>query len=71
MNKILEKWKSLSASSGIVRFLDINLRSIGQVMLQNNPLTGLFFWPRSPGVHTQPASPEWRLPASSRSSWQT
>ena len=43
MNKILEKWESLSASSGIVRFLDINLRSIGQVMFQNNPLTGLLF----------------------------
>ena len=43
MEKILAKWESLSASSGIVRFLDINLRSIGQVMLQNNPLTGLLF----------------------------
>jgi urea transporter len=43
MNKILEKWESISASSGIVRLLDINLRSIGQVMLQNNPLTGLLF----------------------------
>jgi urea transporter len=27
----------------MVRFLDINLRSIGQVMFQNNPLTGIFF----------------------------
>ena len=43
MNNILEKWESLSASSGIVRFLDINLRSIGQVMFQNNPLTGILF----------------------------
>ena len=43
MNNILEKWESLSASSGIVRFLDINLRSVGQVMFQNNPLTGLLF----------------------------
>ena len=43
MEKILAKWESLSASSGIARFLDINLRSIGQVMLQNNPLTGLLF----------------------------
>ena len=58
MNNILEKWESLSASSGIVRFLDINLRSIGQVMFQNNPLTGLLFWPRSPGLHTRLASPE-------------
>ena len=43
MNKILEKWESISASSGIARFLDLNLRSIGQVMFQNNPLTGLLF----------------------------
>ena len=43
MEQILAKWESLSASSGMVRFLDINLRSIGQVMFQNNPLTGLFF----------------------------
>ncbi len=40
MEKILARWESLSASSGIVRFLDINLRGIGQVMFQNNPLTG-------------------------------
>jgi len=26
-----------------MRFVDINLRGIGQVMFQNNPLTGLFF----------------------------
>lgn len=43
MNKILESWEGLSASSGMVRFLDVNLRSVGQVMLQDNPLTGLFF----------------------------
>ena len=43
MENILARWESLSASSGIVRFLDINLRSIGQVMFQNNPLTGPLF----------------------------
>src|SRR4029450_9571115 len=43
VEKVLAKWESLSASSGIVRFLDINLRSIGQVMFQNNPLTGTLF----------------------------
>jgi urea transporter len=43
MNRILDNWESLSASSGIVRFLDINLRSVGQVMFQNNPLTGILF----------------------------
>ncbi|WPO42900.1 urea transporter [Tardiphaga sp. 42S5] len=43
MEKILSKWESLSAWSSVLRFLDINLRSIGQVMFQNNPLTGLLF----------------------------
>lgn len=43
MNRILEKWEKLSASPGMARFLDINLRSIGQVMFQNNPITGLLF----------------------------
>ena len=31
-------------SSGILRFVDINLRGIGQVMFQDNPLTGLLFF---------------------------
>ncbi|WFU26434.1 urea transporter [Bradyrhizobium sp. CB1717] len=43
MEKILASWESLCASSGGLRFLDINLRSIGQVMFQDNPLTGILF----------------------------
>jgi len=43
MEEILAKWESLCASSGGLRFLDINLRSIGQVMFQDNPLTGILF----------------------------
>jgi urea transporter len=43
MERILAKWESLSASSGALRFLDINLRSTGQVMFQDNPLTGILF----------------------------
>jgi urea transporter len=43
MEKLLAKWDGLSASSAVLRFVDINLRGIGQVMLQNNPLTGAFF----------------------------
>jgi urea transporter len=43
MEKILASWESLSVSSAILRFLDINLRSIGQVMFQNNPLSGILF----------------------------
>src|SRR5262245_48093990 len=36
-------WERLCRTSKILRFVDINLRGIGQVMFQNNPLTGLFF----------------------------
>jgi urea transporter len=43
MANILAKWESLCASSGVLRFIDINLRGIGQVMFQDNPLTGLLF----------------------------
>jgi urea transporter len=43
MEKVLARWESLSVSSGALRFVDINLRGIGQVMFQNNPLTGLLF----------------------------
>jgi urea transporter len=43
MDKLLAEWERLCASSSIVRFLDINLRGVGQVMFQNNPLTGALF----------------------------
>lgn len=43
MEKLFTKWDGLTASSGVLRFVDINLRGIGQVMLQNNPLTGALF----------------------------
>ena len=43
MEKLLAKWELICGSSGVLRFLDINLRGIGQVMFQNNPLTGLLF----------------------------
>jgi urea transporter len=43
METILAKWESLCAPSSVLRFLDVNLRSTGQVMLQDNPLTGLIF----------------------------
>jgi urea transporter len=39
----MARWESLCASSGVLRFLDINLRGIGQVMFQDNPLTGALF----------------------------
>ncbi len=43
MNELFERWEAFCASSPALRFVDINLRAIGQVMFQNNPLTGLFF----------------------------
>ena len=43
MEKLLAKWERLCASSRIVRFVDINLRGAGQVMFQDNPLSGALF----------------------------
>jgi urea transporter len=43
MKNILAKWESLCAKSGVLRFVDINLRGIGQVMFQDNPVTGAIF----------------------------
>ena len=43
MEKLLAKWKSLCASSRALRFVDINLRGVGQVMFQDNPLSGALF----------------------------
>lgn len=43
MEAFLAKWESYCKSSGVLRFVDINLRGIGQVMFQNNPLSGALF----------------------------
>jgi urea transporter len=43
MNRLLTSWESLCAGSGALRFVDVNLRGIGQVMFQDNPLTGALF----------------------------
>ena len=43
MKRLIEQWEALCASSPIPRFVDINLRGVAQVMLQDNPLTGLLF----------------------------
>jgi urea transporter len=37
------KWKEVTDESAVLRFIDTNLRGAGQVMLQDNPLTGLIF----------------------------
>jgi len=34
MKKLLDQWEALCASSRILRFTDINLRGIGQVMFR-------------------------------------
>jgi urea transporter len=44
MAGLLAGWERLSASSTSMRFVDVNLRGIGQVMFQDNPLSGLLFF---------------------------
>ena len=43
MSAWLASWQKACAGSALLRFVDINLRGIGQVMLQNNPLSGALF----------------------------
>ena len=43
MIKPFAKWEHLCATSRILRFVDINLRGVAQVMFQNNPLSGALF----------------------------
>jgi urea transporter len=44
MKGLLVWWEHKCAASAILRFVDRNLRGIGQVMFQNNPLSGLLFF---------------------------
>jgi urea transporter len=44
MKAYLSGWESLCASSSVARFVDCNLRGIGQVMFQDNPLSGALFF---------------------------
>lgn len=39
----MASWQRLCSRSAVAGFVDINLRGIAQVMLQNNPLTGVLF----------------------------
>jgi urea transporter len=43
MVKLQEMWRSLADRSRVARLVDAHLRGAGQVMLQDNPLTGLLF----------------------------
>ena len=44
MSGMLDAWESRCAGSGALRFVDVNLRGIGQVMFQDHPLAGLLFF---------------------------
>jgi len=44
MTGLLAWWEGLCNGSRLVRFVDVNLRGIGQVMFQDNPLSGLLFF---------------------------
>lgn len=43
MKRLQDGWEDLCASSPALRFVDANLRGVGQVMFQNHPLSGLLF----------------------------
>ena len=44
MEGVLSWWARVCASSSAARFVDVSLRGIGQVMFQDNPLSGLLFF---------------------------
>jgi len=44
MKAWLGPWEDRCTSSRVLRFVDVNLRGIGQVMFQDNPLSGLLFF---------------------------
>jgi urea transporter len=44
MKRLLNGWEQRCASSKMLRFVDVNLRGVGQVMFQDNPLSGLLFF---------------------------
>ena len=43
MNSVLQPWARACHRWALLRFVDINLRGVGQVMFQDNPLSGLLF----------------------------
>lgn len=43
MRQFLAWWEARCAASAVLRFVDINLRGVGQVMFQDNPLSGALF----------------------------
>jgi urea transporter len=43
VQSLLREWEARCSQSPALRFVDIGLRGFGQVMFQDNPLTGLLF----------------------------
>jgi len=43
MKSLLASWESLCEASSVLRFVDCNLRGVGQVMFQDNPVSGALF----------------------------
>ena len=43
MESLLALWEAACSRSPVLRFVDIGLRGFGQVMFQDNPLTGILF----------------------------
>jgi urea transporter len=43
VQSLLEQWEALCSRFSALRFVDIGLRGFGQVMFQDNPLTGVLF----------------------------
>lgn len=43
MSKSVNAWEARCASSPVLRFVDINLRGVGQVMFQDSPAAGALF----------------------------
>lgn len=43
MEDAMKAWNDIAARNGLLGFVDICLRGAGQVIFQNNPLTGLLF----------------------------
>lgn len=44
LSGISSRWAQLTRANVVVEFIDVTLRGCAQVMFQNNPLTGLFFF---------------------------
>jgi urea transporter len=43
MDRILDRWEAWCARSVPLRFIDVNLRGVSQVMFQDNPASGVLF----------------------------